>query len=178
MTTSFPLYTAPGLKTPADSKALPPGLMIGCAEMRCQSPQGGVWLVKAKVTSVRRETQAVTLKREFDISMSFEHLQPEGLSDSSRWSQRSANHRKEAIRSAVPRRGATVFCHPFRVENHFRLSSGGLRYAATTGYYLTALQAGDHSLPLQAGDHSLPLQAGDHSLPQLFIPLLAILSIR
>jgi len=27
------------------------------------------------------------------------------------------------------------------VWNYFRLLSGGLRYAATTGYYLTALQA-------------------------------------
>jgi hypothetical protein len=29
------------------------------------------------------------------------------------------------------------------VENPFRLLSGGLRCAATTGYYLTALQAED-----------------------------------
>jgi hypothetical protein len=37
-------------------------------------------------------------------------------------------------------------CHRFsdtrvRVWSYFRLLSGGLRYAATTGYYLTALQA-------------------------------------
>jgi hypothetical protein len=30
---------------------------------------------------------------------------------------------------------------PFRVWNYFLLLSGGLRYAATTGYYLTAFQA-------------------------------------
>src|SRR6266550_8910261 len=64
-----------------------------------------------------------------------------GCSDSSRWSQRSEDHRNEASSSPAPRRGATVFCHPFRVWNYFRLLSGGLRYAATTGYYLTALQA-------------------------------------
>ena len=29
----------------------------------------------------------------------------------------------------------------FQVRNHFRFRSGGLRYAATTGYYLTAFQA-------------------------------------
>ena len=28
------------------------------------------------------------------------------------------------------------------MRNQFRFLSGGLRYAATTGYYLTALQAG------------------------------------
>jgi hypothetical protein len=33
------------------------------------------------------------------------------------------------------------FCHPFRVWKYFRLLSGGLRYAATTGYYLAAFQA-------------------------------------
>ena len=72
--------------------------------------------------------------------------QPEGLSDSSRWSKRSADHRNEASSSPAPWRGATVSCHPSRVENHSRLSSGGLRYASTTGYYLTAFQA-ENSLP-------------------------------
>jgi len=34
-----------------------------------------------------------------------------------------------------------------RVRNHFHLPSGGLRFAATTGYYLTAFQAEIRSLP-------------------------------
>jgi len=68
-----------------------------------------------------------------------EHLKPEGLSDSSRWSERSADHRNEA-RFVAPWRGATVFLPPFQGGN-FRLRSGGLHYAPTTGYYLTALQA-------------------------------------
>jgi hypothetical protein len=53
--------------------------MIGSTEMRRQSPQGGVWLVIAKATSVRKETKAITLKREFDNNISFDHLQPEVL---------------------------------------------------------------------------------------------------
>ena len=41
-----------------------------------------------------------------------------------------------------PRRGATFFLTPlFRVWNYFQLLPGGLRYAATIGYYLTAFQA-------------------------------------
>ena len=36
-------------------------------------------------------------------------FQPEGQADSSRWSQRSADHRKEAPTWFAPRRGATVF---------------------------------------------------------------------
>jgi hypothetical protein len=39
-------------------------------------------------------------------------FQPEGLSDSSRWSQRSADHRKGVPPWSVPRRGTTVFLTP------------------------------------------------------------------
>jgi hypothetical protein len=67
-------------------------------------------------------------------------FQPEGLSDSSRWSQRSGDHRKGVPTWSVPRRGASVFLTPVPGVELFKLS-GGLRYAATTGYYLTALQA-------------------------------------
>lgn len=38
--------------------------------------------------------------------------------------------------------------HPFRVPNNYSTLSGGLRCAATTGYYLAALQAGTRSLRL------------------------------
>src|SRR6267143_4993606 len=72
MTNSFPLFTTPGLKTPADSKTLPPGRMIGSAEMRCQIPQGGVWFINGKATSVRTEIKVVIFRREFDINVNFE----------------------------------------------------------------------------------------------------------
>src|SRR5437899_7814470 len=48
---------------------------------------------------------------------------------------------KEGLRGSYPGGVPQFFSHPFRVWNDFRLLSGGLRYAATTGYYLTALQA-------------------------------------
>jgi len=34
-----------------------------------------------------------------------------------------------------------LLLHPFRVLNYFPIVSGGLRRAATTGYYLAAFQA-------------------------------------
>ena len=43
----------------------------------------------------------------------------------------------------APRRGATSRLAPFQGANHFHFLSGGLRSAATTGYYLAPLQ-GDH----------------------------------
>jgi hypothetical protein len=52
---------------------------------------------------------------------------------------RSADHRKVASIRPHPEKGAQDLWDPFRVRNPFRLLSGGLRYAATTGYYLTAL---------------------------------------
>ncbi len=36
---------------------------------------------------------------------------------------------------------------PFQGADHWGLRSGGLRYAATTGYYLTAFQAETRPLP-------------------------------
>jgi hypothetical protein len=83
-------------------------------------------------------------------------FQPEGLSDISRWSQRSADHRKEVPTWSASGRGATVFLTAVPGVELFRLLSGGLRYAATTGYYLTAFQGGAHRtlapvLPLRTG---------------------------
>jgi hypothetical protein len=49
------------------------------------------------------------------------------------WSQR--------VGCVASHRGATVFLAPLRGADDDSLLSGGLRYAATTGYYLTALQA-------------------------------------
>jgi hypothetical protein len=49
---------------------------------------------------------------------------------------------------SVPQRGATVFSDTRSgCGIYFRLWSGGLRYAATTGYYLIALQAGPSRSP-------------------------------
>ena len=71
--------------------------------------------------------------------------QPEGLSDSRRWSQRSEDHRMEEEidphLEQVPENGGTQ-----GVQKNCSLVSGGLRYAATTGYCLTALQAETPSL--------------------------------
>jgi hypothetical protein len=43
--------------------------------------------------------------------------------------------------SSAPRRGATIFLATLQVAEFFCSSTGGLRNASTTGYYLTALQA-------------------------------------
>jgi hypothetical protein len=67
--------------------------------------------------------------------------QPEGLSDSSRWSQRSADHRTTIENNSTPGTGVRKTVAPLRGTEQGTLLSGGLRYAATTGYYLTALQA-------------------------------------
>jgi len=62
-------------------------------------------------------------------------IQPEGLPDSSRWSQRSADHRKakekiRTLKECQKNRGTPPGC------GQTSLLSGGLRYAATTGYFL------------------------------------------
>ena len=67
-------------------------------------------------------------------------FQPERLADSSRWSQRSADHRKAA--SVCPHsEGVQEPLRPLQGLKSFASPSGGLRCATTTGYYLTALQA-------------------------------------
>jgi hypothetical protein len=67
-------------------------------------------------------------------------LQPEGLGESSRWSKRSVDHREPLV-ELHPERGATDFLAPILGACHFLPLSGGLRYAATTGYFLAAFQA-------------------------------------
>jgi len=67
--------------------------------------------------------------------------QPEGLSDSSRWSERSADHRPTNKDDFHPEKGGRKRWHPSRVRANCSPRSGGLRYAPTTGYYLTAFQA-------------------------------------
>ena len=66
-------------------------------------------------------------------------FQPEGLTDSSRWSERSADHRTAGGRVSTlegwQNSGTPPGC------GKWLLHSGGLRFAPTTGYYLPALQA-------------------------------------
>jgi hypothetical protein len=60
--------------------------------------------------------------------------------------------------------------HPFQGASERILLSGGLRYAATTGYFLTALQAGTRSLPhpgsvfIDPRQSILPSAAGGFSI--------------
>src|SRR6266850_4735676 len=72
----------------------------------------------------------------------FMMVQPGGLSDSSRWSQLSADHRIAIENNSTPGKGVRKNGGtPPGCELRGAFLSGGLRYAATTGYYLTALQA-------------------------------------
>jgi hypothetical protein len=80
-------------------------------------------------------------------------LHAEGVTYSSRWSQRSEDHRKPASSSSAPWRGATVFWHAVPGADRLLFFSGGLRYAATTGYYLTAFQAEVTPKPDNQGDN-------------------------
>jgi hypothetical protein len=64
-------------------------------------------------------------------------FQPEGLSESSRWSQRSADHRMSDGNDPDPERVSEIVA-PLRGADGCSPISGGLRYAPTTGYYLTA----------------------------------------
>jgi hypothetical protein len=50
---------------------------------------------------------------------------------------------KESPSGPYPGGVPPFFWHPFRVWTYFRLLSGGLRSAPTTGYCLTALQAAE-----------------------------------
>ena len=70
--------------------------------------------------------------------------QPERLSDSSRWSQRSEDHRIENEIDPHLEHGARKPWHPSRVQKSCSLVSGGRSVAKTTGYYLTAFQAETH----------------------------------
>src|SRR5882762_5715252 len=79
--------------------------------------------------------------------------QPEGLSDSSRWSQRSADHRTTIESNSQPERVSEKRWHSSGVRTTWALLSGGLRSAATTGYYLIAFQAEIRSLGFHTGTH-------------------------
>jgi len=61
--------------------------------------------------------------------------QPEGLSDSSRWSQQSGDHRETRVKEEHPGKGARKTVAPRRGAIQQLLFPGGLRFAATTGYF-------------------------------------------
>ena len=67
-------------------------------------------------------------------------FQPERLAESSRWSQRSVDHRK-AVSVCPHSEGVQEFLRPLQGLESFASPSGGLRCATTTGYYLPAFQA-------------------------------------
>ena len=95
-------------------------------------------------------------------------LQPEGLADSSRWSKRSADHRKTIEMIPDPERVSEVLA-PLRGAGKLCLLSGGLRCAATTGYYLPALQAenrlGEGSGARSSGSNALSVPLRNWSFP-------------
>src|SRR6185436_21134559 len=82
--------------------------------------------------------------------------QPGGLTDSSRWLKRSENHRtkSERIRTTkwcenLKRKSFACLSHlaPLRGAVTPAASTGGLRFATTTGYFLATLWVA--SLPFQ-----------------------------
>jgi len=72
-------------------------------------------------------------------------VQPEGLQESSRWSEGSGDHRYR-VNWNTPLKGCWIFptkvLHPIGCYPRPPHVSGGLRYASTTGYLLAALRAG------------------------------------
>ena len=78
-------------------------------------------------------------------------MQPEGLRESSRWSQRSEDHRVEAGKKDRTPTGCQMkkgmqdmlfeILAPLRGAKSFLICSGGFRFASTTGYYLPAFRA-------------------------------------
>ena len=78
----------------------------------------------------------------------FSAPQPGGLRESSRRSKRSVDLRNTVDNCSHSEGVPARFWHPSRVLNNFPLSTGGLRYASTTGYYLSRLRRGVSSLLL------------------------------
>src|SRR6266850_1682271 len=66
--------------------------------------------------------------------------QPEGLPDSSRWSKHSGDHRPTRAKEGHPGRVLEKRWHPAGVRYTTNCFSGGLRFAATTGYFLLTLR--------------------------------------
>jgi len=69
-----------------------------------------------------------------------EGQQPGGFRESSRRSKRSVDLRTTADDCSHPEGVPALLWHPSRVLNNLPLPTGGLRYASTTGYFLSRLQ--------------------------------------
>ena len=72
--------------------------------------------------------------------------QPGGLRESSRRSKRSVDLRNTVDNCSHSEGVPALFWHPSRVLNNFPPSTSGLRYASTTGYYLSRLRRGVSTL--------------------------------
>src|SRR5688500_17060490 len=70
----------------------------------------------------------------------YQGQQPEGVKESNRRSKRSGDLRTTVDDCPHPEGVPALFRHPFRVLNNFPLSTGGLRYASTTGCLLSRLR--------------------------------------
>ena len=103
-------------------------------------------------------------------SIKDESLQPEGLLESSRGSERSEDLRSRTIDHQHPG-GVTgqrilPLRAPFGVHRFVRMCSGGLRSAPTTGYYLAALQVAAPAAN-RAGEINLHLENSESlNLPE------------
>jgi hypothetical protein len=116
------------------------------------------------VSIVKQTRQWVSLEDD-SLKNEASGFQPEGLSDSSRWSQRSVDHRTTIENNSTPETGVRKTWHPSGVRTTWALPSGGLRYAATTGYYLTALQAEIRSLRFHSLSTALTRNSARRSDP-------------
>ena len=83
-------------------------------------------------------------------------IQPGGLADSSRWLKRSENHRNKSTKELhpegvrEPQRESLEYpslWHPFGVRSFLSASTGGLRFATTTGYFLATVWVASFRLP-------------------------------
>jgi imidazolonepropionase-like amidohydrolase len=101
--------------------------------------------------------------------------QPGGLRESSRRSKRSVDLRAPVDDCSHPGGVPRSFWHPSGVPNKFSLATGGLRYALTTGYYLSRLRrkglASQDATPILRRNQlqSVPLVTW-------FLPLLVLLA--
>src|SRR5688572_3327269 len=109
--------------------------------------------------------------------MRWRRPQPEGLADSSRWSQRSEDHRTTTEMTPDPE-GVSEILALLRSADKRWLRSGGLRCAATTGYYLAALRAENHVLPREGVPSSRARVLGARAPTRYRVVVLTSLAAR
>jgi hypothetical protein len=82
-------------------------------------------------TTVEHQKKSAIACRDIRSGSGSDRVQPEGLADSSRWSERSVDHR---IFTALgnPEGCKKRLWHPSGVRTNYSLLSGGLRFAPTT----------------------------------------------